>query len=199
MSGQDSISRWIDDLKEGDHVAAQKLWEEYLHKLIGLARKKLSGAPRRAADEEDVALSAFHSFCCGAEQGRFPQLNDRQDLWKLLVVITVRKSIDQLKYDHRQKRGGGNVRGESVLMNDERPFGLGDLPGSEPTPELAAMVAEQCDRLLDQLDDEDLRSIALWKMEGFTNDEIAGKLKRTRQTVQRKLNLIRSIWEHEVD
>ena len=199
MSGQDSISRWIDDLKEGDHVAAQLLWQEYLHKLVVLARKKLSGAPRRAADEEDVALSAFHSFCCGAEQGRFPQLNDRQDLWKLLVVITVRKSIDQLNHENRQKRGGGKVRGESILINDERPFGLGDLPGPEPTPQLAAMVAEQCDHLLVMLDDEDLRSIALWKMEGYTNDEIAVKLNRTRQTVQRKLNLIRNIWEHEVD
>ena len=46
---------------------------------------------RRAADEEDVALSAFDSFCRGAEQGRFPQLDGRDDLWHLLVVITVRK------------------------------------------------------------------------------------------------------------
>ena len=199
MSGQGSISRWIEDLKEGDHVAAQMLWQEYLHKLINLARKKLTGSPRRTADEEDVALSAFHSFCCGAEQGKFPQLNDRQDLWKLLVSITIRKSVDQLNYERRQKRGGGKVRGESILWNHELPIGLEDLPGPEPTPEFAVMVAEQCERLLGLLDDDDLQSIALWKMDGHTNDEIAAKLGRTRQTVQRKLRLIRNIWEQQIE
>ena len=67
-----SVTQWIDRLKAGDPDAAQELWERYFRRLVGLARKKLRAAPRRAADEEDVALSAFDSFCRGAEQGRFP-------------------------------------------------------------------------------------------------------------------------------
>src|SRR5262249_37281756 len=63
MASEGSVSHWIGQLKAGDHAAAQELWNNYFHRLVGLARKKLEGAPRRAADEEDVALSAFTSFC----------------------------------------------------------------------------------------------------------------------------------------
>src|SRR6266403_2686702 len=80
MRSEASVTRWIDRLKAGDPDAAQKLWERYFRRLVGLARKKLRAAPRRAADEEDVALSAFDSFCRGAGQDRFPQLHDRLDL-----------------------------------------------------------------------------------------------------------------------
>ena len=91
MSSEGSVTGWIDRLKGGDPAAAQRLWQSYFRRLVGLARHKLQGAPRRAADEEDVALSAFDSFCRGAEQGRFPQLHDRDNLWRLLVCITDRK------------------------------------------------------------------------------------------------------------
>jgi hypothetical protein len=88
MSSEHSVTHWIDQLKAGDQAAAQKLWEGYFHRLVRLARTKLQGAPKRAADEEDVALSAFDSFCQGVERGRFPQLADRDDLWRLLVTLT---------------------------------------------------------------------------------------------------------------
>ena len=58
------------------------------------------------ADEEDAALDAFNSFLAGVVRGRFPQLNDRDDLWRLLVVLTVRKAIGQRRDLTRQKRGG---------------------------------------------------------------------------------------------
>src|SRR5215831_17169934 len=106
MSSAGSITHWIGQLKAGDPVAAQKLWEVYFRRLVGLARKKLQGAARRAADEEDVALSAFASFCRRAERGQFPQLLDRDDLWQLLMVITTRKALNQVQHERRQKRGG---------------------------------------------------------------------------------------------
>ena len=118
-----SVTRWLHELVAGDQAAAQELWNRYFQRLVGLARSKLRGAPRRAADEEDVALSAFDSFCRGAEQGRFPRLDDRDNLWRLLVVITERKACDLVQHEHRQKRGGGEVRGESGLADTV------DLPG----------------------------------------------------------------------
>jgi DNA-directed RNA polymerase specialized sigma24 family protein len=57
-------------------------------------------------------------------------------------------------------------------------------------------VAEECRRLLGRLDD-DLRALALLKMEGYTNEEIASRLGRSRATVERKLRLIRRAWEAE--
>src|SRR5262249_49457856 len=154
---------------------------------------------RRAADEEDVALSAFDSFCRGAEQGRFPQLLDRDELWHLLFVITVRKASDLVELECRQKRGGGEVRGDSAFADCPDSTGveagIGQVVGSEPTPEFAAQVADECRHLLALLDDDELRSIALWKMEGYTNDEIAEKLGYVTTTIERRLRLIRSIWE----
>src|SRR5438874_663123 len=113
MSSEGSVSHWIAQLRAGDHRAAQELWERYFQRLVGLARKKLRDTPRRSADEEDVALSAFGCFCRGAEQGRFPRLSDRDDLWHLLVTITVQKAIDHIRRECRHKRGGGAVPGGS--------------------------------------------------------------------------------------
>jgi len=199
MTDDGSITRWFDSLQAGDRAAAQELWQRFASRLIGLARARLQAAPRRAADEEDAVLSAFDSFCRGAELGRFPQVHDRGDLWNLLVAITVRKVSDQVHHEKRQKRGGGAVLCETDLgQRTDEEGAFAEIIGSEPTPQLAAEMAEQCHRLLALLRDADLQSIALLKMEGYTNDEIAGKFDCVRSTVQRKLNLIRSRWEQEV-
>jgi hypothetical protein len=109
MSSDGSVTRWIDQLQLGDPAAVQQLWQRYFQRLVGLARKKLANAPRRVADEEDVALSAFDSFCRNAEQGRFPDLADRDGLWRLLVVMTARKAGHLRRDQGRQKRGGGQL------------------------------------------------------------------------------------------
>src|SRR5260370_3647008 len=103
MSSAGSVTNWLGLLKAGDSAAAQPLWERYFRRLVGLARTKLRGTPRQAADEEDVALCAFDSFCRAAEQGRFPKLHDRHDLWRLLVSITARKALDHQPHGSRQQ------------------------------------------------------------------------------------------------
>jgi DNA-directed RNA polymerase specialized sigma24 family protein len=190
MAADGSVTIWIEALKQGDRDAAQVLWDRYFKRLVMLAQARLRGAQRRHADEEDVALSAFDSFYRGAERGRFPQLADRDELWQLLVVITVRKAYDLVRHVGRPKRGGGRVQTLSELV----AAGAGEMLGNEPTPALAAQVAEECTRLLDRLDNDTLRQIALWKMEGYTNEEIAAKLGCVRFTVDRKLQSIRQIW-----
>jgi len=199
-----SITHWIVQLKGGDHAAAQKLWEAYFQKMVDLARQKLHGMPRRAADEEDVALSAFNSFCQGAGARRFPQLQDRNSLWPLLVAITANKTVDLVRHERRLKRGGPPVTGAAVAAEAD----VKAIIGREPTPEfalqvaeqcevlldLALQVAEQCEVLLDRLGDEGLRSVALWRMEGYTVDEIAVRLGCVRRTVERKLRAIRELW-----
>ena len=196
-----SVTQWIDRLKAGDPDAAQKLWERYFRRLVGLARKKLRAAPRRAADEEDVALSAFDSFCRGAEQDRFPQLHDRLDLWQLLVLLTARKAFDLAQHERRQKRGGGAVLDEAALPgpadSSAQEAALEQIEGPEPTPAFAAQVAEECRRLLERLDSPELRSVAMHKVEGYGNEEIAAQLGCGLRTVERRLRLIRSIWEQE--
>jgi DNA-directed RNA polymerase specialized sigma24 family protein len=196
-----SVTCWLGDLKGGDLAAAQPLWERYFSRLVGVARGKLKKVRRTSAgeDEEDAALSAFNSFCGGMARGRFPQLSDRDDLWKLLVVITARKAIAQAQREGRKKRGGGRVVDEAVLFgqgsgDDGSMAGLERIAGEGPSPEFAAMMAEECRRLLDALDDDGLRQVALSRMEGYNNDEIADQLGCARRTVARRLDLIRKTW-----
>ena len=200
MSSDGSVTRWVTALKGGDAAAAQPLWERYHRRLVALAREKLRSARRRAADEEDVVQSAFHSFFRGVARGRFPQLNDRDNLWRLLVVITARKALDQLAHEHSRRQGGGTLPGESRIYPGDSggdEAALEQVVGPEPTPEFAAQVAEEYQRLLDLLGDDTLRRVAVWKMEGLTADEIAERLDCSRRTVARKLEAIRVIWGSE--
>ena len=122
----DGPTKWIEQLAEGNEEAAQRLWETYCRRLVGLVRKKLADAPRRVADEEDMVLSAFNSFFRRAAEGEFPKLADGDGLWKLLMTIANRKAVAHLRYVHRQKRGGGAVRGESAFAeqnaDDSQPY-----------------------------------------------------------------------------
>jgi DNA-directed RNA polymerase specialized sigma24 family protein len=192
MSSAGSITYWIRLLKAGEAVAAQKLWERYFEQLVRLARRKLQGMARAASSGEDVALSAFDSFCRGAEQGRFPQLHDAGDLWQLLVLITARKAIDVVQYERRQKRRPPGARPAAAEVPD-----LEEVIGREPSPEFAAQLTEECEALLARLGDPELRAVAVWKMEGYTNEEIAASLACVPRTVERKLRVIRSIWSQE--
>jgi DNA-directed RNA polymerase specialized sigma24 family protein len=200
MSSGSLGKSWIGQLKAGDPVAAQKLFEAYFQDLVRFAQKKLRAAPRRVADEEDAALSAINSFYQGAVEGRFPQLNDPDDLWKILVTITARKALRQAQHADRQKRGGGKVRGQSVFHQADASrqyFGIDQIVGQEPTPAFAAEMADEFQRLLDRLPEDTLRQVAVLKMQGHTNEEIATRLGCALRSVERKLGGIRAIWSRE--
>jgi DNA-directed RNA polymerase specialized sigma24 family protein len=183
MESDGSVTRWLGPLQAGDPAAAQQLWERYFRRLVQLARKRLHGAPRRAADEEDVALDAFDSLRRGAEEGRFPWLLDRDNLWRLLVVITARKAAHLVRDQNRRPRA------DAVALDQ--------VVGREPTPEFAAEVAEEFARLLRALGDTELEAVARWRMEGYSVEEIATRLGYAPRSVKRKLRLIRRLWAQE--
>jgi DNA-directed RNA polymerase specialized sigma24 family protein len=197
MSG--SISHWLDRLKAGVGEAAQPIWERYYSLLVARVRRRLAAAPTRVADEEDVALGAFASFCRAAEQNRFPQLNDRDDLWQLLIVLSDRKACDAIQAERRLCRGGGRVLDEAALGDGRgaRAATLDEVVAPDPSPDISAQVAEECRRLLNRLPDPELRLVAVRKMEGFSVPEIAEQLGCVPRTVKRRLQVIRRIWRDE--
>src|SRR6056297_3967079 len=169
MTTSDDDSYWIERLKSGDRQATEVLWQRYFDRLVTLARSKLGQHARRVVDEEDVALSAIHSLFEGAEEGQFRKLDDRQDLWKLLATITIRKVHGQRRRDDTQKRGSGRVRGDSVWMpSGDAQWGLPVVPDGQPTPEEAAIFVETVSAMMSQLDDPQLQTIAQRKLEGFS-------------------------------
>jgi DNA-directed RNA polymerase specialized sigma24 family protein len=185
----EAITVWLNQLQAGESVAVRLLWEKYFHRLVGLARTRLRNT-RLVSDEEDVALSAFDSFCRNAEAGRFPDLTDRESLWRLLAEFTLRKATHHIRDASALKRGGGRTAVSSSGVFD-------DVLGHEPDPALASEVAEECERLLAALGDPELRQVALLRMDGHSVDEVATLIECAPSTVKRKLKLIRGIWERE--
>ncbi len=181
-SADSSVTQWVAGLKAGEAEAAERLWNRYFQRLVRLARKMLGSTPRRMADEEDVAATVFRNLWQGASTGRFPELRNRENLWPLLIVLTSRRVRDLLRY---HKRRGC----------EETPENLDHLIAEEPTPEFAAIMSENVVRLFDLLDNPVLRRVAQAKLEGRENAEIARQLGCSLRTVERKLKVIRRIWD----
>lgn len=190
-----SITHFFQELRAGNRSAADRLWEHYCPRLLGLARKTLGHRGRRGADAEDAAQSAFISFWQRAERGDFLGDLHRDNLWNLLGLITVRKALKQLERQNAQKRGGGKVLNEASLAaaNEGQGFRLEDALGNLSAPDFDLF----CQDLLLLLDEE-TRSIALLRLMGYKNREIAESLDCTERKVERKLQLTRLVWEQEL-
>ena len=201
VSSSGSVTRLIKRVKEGDRAAAEELLARYIRRLIGLARAKLRGKRLGVADEEDVVNSALAGFFLGAERGQYTQLHDRDDLWHLLVKITIRKAQKLVREQERQKRKPKTA--EQATPEPGAAETLLQLPGVEeiadpkPPPDLDVLASETFERLLHRLGNAQLRSIAVWKWEGYSNAEIASMIDCSTRTIMRKLALIRKIWTEE--
>jgi DNA-directed RNA polymerase specialized sigma24 family protein len=173
----------IPALLRGEQKAVQMLWERYFEPMVRVAEARLRGAPCRAGGAEDVAVDAFLSFCAAEKrQGRFTDLSSRDNLLRLLFRFTV---CEAANFRARETRRHQAVRGDSALGEE----GFAPCPGREPAPEGQVQLAS----LLAKLPEETkLRSIALLRLEGLSNDEIAAACKLSRATVERRFGMIRS-------
>ena len=188
MSDDGSITRWLNALREHDDDAARELWRRYFQRLQTLARNWLGKRREVVFDSEDIAVSAFDMFCRVIQDGRYPGLGGRNELWPLLAKITSQKARDYRRKEQAQKRTGAHEN--EMLPTVEANV----LP-----PDIEVMMAEECKRLLDGLDDSLLVEIATFKLDGWTNEEIAIEAGYTRRTIQRMLNVIRLQWQAELD
>ena len=198
----DELVQLLDKVRQGDDDAIGMLWQDYFQQLVRIASKRLPANLRRTGDEEDIALSAFHSFIAGIRKDRFPDLSGPDNLWGLLITLTGRKVHAHLRHQTRQKRGGGAVRGESIFIDEDgaaRGGGIGGVMGEHQSADVRAELAEACDGLLDQLPDEQLKQIAILRMDGFLVDEIAQRLELSKRAVERRLQLIRKTWTENAE
>jgi DNA-directed RNA polymerase specialized sigma24 family protein len=199
MASDGSVTRMIRLLRSDDaaerEVAARLIWRRYFPDLLELARNNLNRRIRRREDEEDVLASMYKSFCLRQQRGEF-ELAGRDALWNLLVTITLRKARNAAKRHTRDKR---DIAREQTIAdrNDEgesAQWALEQMDAAGPSPAEAAVLNEALERRLEVLADPELRQIALWRLEGYTNRDIAERLERTERSVERRMERIRSKW-----
>jgi RNA polymerase sigma factor (sigma-70 family) len=180
--------------------AARQVFERYLPRLLTLARRHLDRRIRVLQDEEDVVQSMGRSFFSRLRRGDF-DLADRDALWALLVTITLNKARNAADRHFAAKRDVRRV--QPFPRSDDSPS---DAPyqafvpeADEPTPVEADALNEALEYRLRDLPEPDLRQVALMKLEGHTNHEIAEALQCGERSVERKLNLIRKRWDAAIE
>lgn len=196
-------SNLIRRLRTDDAEATEWLWSNYFQPLVELASHKLGNhRAQRITDAEDAAMEVLQAFLRGVRKDKFPDLRHRDDLWRLLFTITDRRCLNLIRDYVSQGRGSGRVRGDSILDGNsdvsDRPRGFDQLEGRAMAPEDAASLKETLTNLMQALREQDVElcRIAILRMEGHTNKEIADLLGRSLATVERRLAVIRAIWSN---
>jgi DNA-directed RNA polymerase specialized sigma24 family protein len=196
MSKSTNISHWINLVKRGDSAAATRIWQHYFDRLVRSVRARLYGQNRAVSDEEDIVLSVFDSFYDAAENGRFPDLSDRDDLWRLLLRMAARKVVDKRRHDQRQRRGGKvGIHSLDAPADDQTVI---EAIGDDPSPEMVLMMQESVEQLFSHLGVGPLRGLAGAKLEGYTNADLAQRFGCSERTIERRLNLIREKCQQEL-
>ncbi|MFM8251460.1 MAG: ECF-type sigma factor [Planctomycetota bacterium] len=186
-----SITQWLLELQRGVPQAADEIWKRVYGKLVRTASRYLQKSPDHAVDGEDVAQSAFRKVCVAVMDGRYPDLENREDLWRLLFVATlnrVRRHYRDLKTQKRSHEATSSLEAVDESL-------IADLRSPAAEAEMADLIAH----LLDRLDQEDpsqrLRKIAILYLDGFSANEIAKSVQRRKTNVLQDLRLIRILWQ----
>ena len=200
----DNESELIRKFKEGDKEAANQLIGQFYDRVLKAAKKRLEGVRVRATSEEDIAASVFESLWQRANENRFTEeeLASSNDLWKLLSTMVRYKAIDHVRNEKRDKRGGENLRGESIFIKTDDAQMRDGIAEYAVDPNSVVGIAgfrEQHQLLMDKLDDDILREVATMRLEGHMVKDIAKHFDKSDRWVKRKLALIRAIWEKTID
>jgi DNA-directed RNA polymerase specialized sigma24 family protein len=202
MSSVGSLTRYVHELRSPDHrmrdEAARIIWERFCPRLKILVRRHLDNRILRREDEHDILQSMFASFYQGQAMGhKAPR--SREELWKLLVRITMCKVVNTAHRHTADRRDIRRERGDARVDTGDSMFPqwmLDHVDRAQPSPQERIVVVEEVQRLLNQLPEE-LRQMVVWKLEGFTNLEISCLIGKTVRSVEMKLQLIRKRLNHE--
>lgn len=191
MSDAFASRRLLDQWRQGDDQAARQLFDQYAERLIALSRKRLSQRLASRVDPEDVVQSVFRTFFLRAKEGQF-KIEDQDDLCKLLVRITVHKTLRQVEFHQAAKRDPHQEESQGDAANDRLLQAL----GREPTPDAAASFLDELDHFLGQLRPEDRRILEL-RLQGVENEEIAAQLGVSDRKIRRMIERLRGLAEQE--
>lgn len=200
MDAEESVSSWIRQLRQGDQQAAHRLWNRYGEALQKIARSRYGFVLNAVFDEQDLAQSVFMSLWKNAESGRLAEVQDRNELWWLLLEITRRRAMARMTYNNASKRKR-QTSGEAESAGGTETFNpLHHLTDPRQlSPEVLTILNEEHERFMSLLRDDLTRTVAQLHLEGFSADEIAVKIDLSSRTIVRKLKLIRDLWTRELN
>jgi RNA polymerase sigma-70 factor (ECF subfamily) len=173
--------------RAGDQKAAQAIFDRYANQLMDLARRRISQRLARRIDPEDIVQSVFRTFFDRARAGKF-HVEGPDDLCKLLVRITVRKTLRQVAFHRAAKRD----MNQEAAPGDSQEDRLLEVLDREPTPETAGKFLDQLDHLINQMRPDDREIIEL-RLQGYNNVEIAAKLGISDRKIRRLLERLRGL------
>jgi RNA polymerase sigma factor (sigma-70 family) len=181
----------LNSCRGGDEQAARQLYENYADRLLALVRRRLSQRLASRVDPEDVVQSVFRTFFRRAQQGQF-SINHQDDLSKLLVRITLHKTLSQVAFHQAAQRDPKLEIGHG----QEGQQRLEELLDREPTPDVAAAFVDLLEHFFDRLTPEERQVLEL-RLQGYGNQEIASKLGTYDRKVRRILERVRGLAEQE--
>ncbi|WP_417379107.1 ECF-type sigma factor [Gimesia sp.] len=188
------VSNWLATLGKDQKDVVQRIWDEFYEKLIRYAETRVKTFPTSTLDAEDIVLSVFESVWAASQQGRFDSVQNRDELWWLLIAMTHRKAVTHIRRETAQKRT--SLHGKlPVSMNSIENFQA--FVSTDRSPEYFVIMEEEYQRALKKLSDDNLKKIAVYKIQGYTHEEICELLDISPATVTRKVRLIRKVWSHE--
>lgn len=196
---ENSITRILTSTQAVDEAGAEAIWREFFPRLLRVIEAKLHDVPKRVVDRDDIAQNAMHSLFKGLQGQRFSNVSNCDELWRLLVTITARKISAQRRRSLAAKRGGGQVRGESVFQRDTDAYGINQILDTNAMPESADKILQTYQEMLPKITDEASVQTLMQRMEGYSNVEIAERLKCSVSRVEQRMAKIRRIWMSEIE
>ncbi|HVS35225.1 MAG TPA: sigma-70 family RNA polymerase sigma factor [Gemmataceae bacterium] len=180
----------IDLWRGGDQNAAREIVDRYFDRLLVLARRRISQRLSSRVDPEDIVQSVFRTFFLRLKDGQFV-FQDEDDLCKLLMRITLHKTLRQVAF-HKAAKRDPNLE---TNQGDNHREQLLSILDKEPSAEASIAFLDQLEHFLSQLDPQARRIIEL-RLQGSSNDEIAKELnlkydRKIRRVVERVRDLAR--------
>ncbi|HUY36167.1 MAG TPA: ECF-type sigma factor [Pirellulales bacterium] len=171
----------------GDQDAAAELFHRFARRLIALAGSRIDRRLRGRVDPEDVVQSAYRSFFARLADGQFV-LSEWEEVWALLVRITLRKCGHQFEFARAARRDA--MREVTFAASGGDSSACWEPIARGPTPVEALVLAETVESLLEGFDERE-REIVGQRLLGHGEREICASVGRSERTVRRVLKRLR--------
>lgn len=187
MSKDRSVESFIRSLRAGDPGVTKEVFDQYVDRLVAMARKRISLRLAGRIDAEDIVQSVFRTFFHRAKQGQF-QFSAEDDVCRMLARITVHKTLRQVAHHQARKRDAGRDAGSG----DDAQDLVVNLLSREPSPDETTALLDQMEHFISKLRPEERQVLEL-RMQGFSTLEIAKQLDQTDRKIRRLMERVREL------